>query len=227
MRIKHMCMSAAALVLAVQSGGASAALTFYNTLGAFQAANPTAAVIEDFEGFAPKDAALATVVTPTITANPIAGGAGNVFVSSPGYTNYDPVGVPTPSSILTTSGDEAFEILLASPAQALGMDVYLNDFGPGTLSFFNGTTLLGSFTYAATPGDKSDNWVFLGALSDGLAITRFEWISTQGGILNTGIDTIRAVGAVPEPAAWAMLLAGFGLAGAAMRRRSRMAVTYA
>ena len=31
-------------------------------------------------------------------------------------------------------------------------------------------------------------------------------------------------GAVPEPAAWALLIAGFGLTGAAMRRR-RMAVT--
>lgn len=29
------------------------------------------------------------------------------------------------------------------------------------------------------------------------------------------------VGAVPEPASWAMMIAGFGLAGAAMRRRAR------
>ncbi len=31
--------------------------------------------------------------------------------------------------------------------------------------------------------------------------------------------TISATGAVPEPASWAMLIAGFGLTGAAMRRR--------
>lgn len=35
------------------------------------------------------------------------------------------------------------------------------------------------------------------------------------------------VGAVPEPAAWAMMLAGFGLVGSAMRRRSKVAVTFA
>lgn len=29
------------------------------------------------------------------------------------------------------------------------------------------------------------------------------------------------IGAVPEPASWAMMIAGFGLAGAAMRRRAR------
>jgi hypothetical protein len=34
-------------------------------------------------------------------------------------------------------------------------------------------------------------------------------------ITGSGFDT----GAVPEPASWAMLIAGFGLTGAAMRRR--------
>ena len=34
-------------------------------------------------------------------------------------------------------------------------------------------------------------------------------------------------GAVPEPAAWAMMLAGFGLVGSAMRRREKVAVTFA
>lgn len=36
-----------------------------------------------------------------------------------------------------------------------------------------------------------------------------------------------AVGGVPEPATWAMLLGGFGLAGAVTRRRVRTRVTYA
>jgi hypothetical protein len=31
-------------------------------------------------------------------------------------------------------------------------------------------------------------------------------------------------GAVPEPASWAMLIAGFGLVGAVMRRQARTAV---
>ncbi len=33
--------------------------------------------------------------------------------------------------------------------------------------------------------------------------------------------------AVPEPAAWAMMLAGFGLVGSAMRRRQKTAITFA
>ncbi len=34
-------------------------------------------------------------------------------------------------------------------------------------------------------------------------------------------------GLVPEPGTWAMMIAGFGLVGAAMRRRQKVAVTYA
>jgi hypothetical protein len=35
------------------------------------------------------------------------------------------------------------------------------------------------------------------------------------------------VGAVPEPASWALMLGGFGLTGMAMRRRAKVRVTYA
>ena len=53
------------------------------------------------------------------------------------------------------------------------------------------------------------------------------WSSNvQSGISNAGLYLTG--GAVPEPATWAMMIAGFGLTGAAMRRRkSRVAVTYA
>jgi hypothetical protein len=34
------------------------------------------------------------------------------------------------------------------------------------------------------------------------------------------IEEPASVGAVPEPASWAMMLAGFGIVGGAMRRRS-------
>jgi hypothetical protein len=49
----------------------------------------------------------------------------------------------------------------------------------------------------------------------------------------TGIQEVRqirvgpAVAPIPEPATWAMMLGGFGLIGAASRRRSRAGVTYA
>ena len=40
------------------------------------------------------------------------------------------------------------------------------------------------------------------------------------------LDNI-ALDGVPEPAAWALMIAGFGLVGAASRRRARASVTYA
>lgn len=46
----------------------------------------------------------------------------------------------------------------------------------------------------------------------------------------TGLAEVRfnsATGAVPEPATWAMMIAGFGIAGAAMRRRNAAAVRFA
>ena len=39
----------------------------------------------------------------------------------------------------------------------------------------------------------------------------------------TGLTLETGVAGVPEPATWAMMIAGFGLAGAAMRRRTRIA----
>lgn len=47
--------------------------------------------------------------------------------------------------------------------------------------------------------------------------------------LNASSNAVLLAGgpAVPEPATWAMMLGGFGLIGAAMRRRQRTAITFA
>ncbi|MET0307973.1 MAG: PEPxxWA-CTERM sorting domain-containing protein [Sphingomonas sp.] len=42
-----------------------------------------------------------------------------------------------------------------------------------------------------------------------------------------GFGAVTPPGGVPEPSAWAMMIGGFGLAGAALRRRRRIAVRYA
>jgi hypothetical protein len=51
---------------------------------------------------------------------------------------------------------------------------------------------------------------------------------TKSVIITNNEGTLPPVnGAVPEPASWAMMLAGFGLAGAAMRRARKTSVTFA
>ena len=42
---------------------------------------------------------------------------------------------------------------------------------------------------------------------------------SQASVIYAGIEDVVLPPAVPEPASWAMMIAGFGLAGAAMRRR--------
>jgi hypothetical protein len=54
------------------------------------------------------------------------------------------------------------------------------------------------------------------------ALTVFTYLQLQPTDL-----TISLAGGVPEPATWAMMIGGFGLIGAALRRRRRLAVGYA
>ena len=104
-----------------------------------------------------------------------------------------------------------------------------------TLSFDTGQTLTGSYTPATN--------TFLGGssiVSGGQIFSLIEFsyrrflgdavqanVATFGGDGNDYTGNFRiqsAAGAVPEPATWAMMLSGFGLVGASMRRRARTAV---
>jgi hypothetical protein len=60
----------------------------------------------------------------------------------------------------------------------------------------------GGFTFV---GDGSPATIRLTALNDG-----------NGGVF---FDSVSVKGGVPEPAAWSLMIAGFGFAGAALRRR--------
>lgn len=89
----------------------------------------------------------------------------------------------------------------------------------------NGNTL----TYAAWHGGEPNN---VGD-EDGLLLHQFGGITWNDANVNSGYRYIieyapRMIGgAVPEPATWAMMIAGFGLVGAGMRRRAKILVTYA
>lgn len=61
-------------------------------------------------------------------------------------------------------------------------------------------------------------------LGNAVADVRLQLIAPEGGLLtsNSGFDYTPA--GVPEPASWTMMIAGFGLLGAAMRRRRQTSV---
>ena len=222
-------------LVALVSAGLAApaqAADFYFDLTSFQTAVPTASLIEDFESVsgAQLDTPLPSLTRASGTYVGMAGGPfPNVFVSSPGYLNYGAGNNPTTSKILTANGDESFDVTLSGLTRALGLNLYLNDFGDATVAFYSQSgALLGSVLYPS----GADNFQFLAFRANpGDLIGRFTFTSTNGGTLNTGIDNLLcgAVcgGAVPEPASWAMMLLGFGVMGGAMRRRARVRVTFA
>ena len=89
--------------------------------------------------------------------------------------------------------------------------------------------LLGSLNLAAQyggnncVGDPSGgfcNWTAVGVAFGGLAKSiDFGGTANQTGFDNITFGSDTPGSAVPEPATWAMMIAGFGMAGAALRRR--------
>ena len=95
---------------------------------------------------------------------------------------------------------------------------------PVSVSF--GDTLLGQFTPTSNDFTQFTDFNFLATGTTG-SIT-FAGLNDDSTLdLNTGIDAVSVSAAVPEPATWAMMIVGFGLAGYAMRRRTRATVAFA
>lgn len=63
----------------------------------------------------------------------------------------------------------------------------------------------------------------LSVSANGIAYAVMGGVGVNGSSVYVDNFTWRAGGGVPEPAAWAMTLAGFGLVGSAMRRRATLA----
>ncbi len=104
----------------------------------------------------------------------------------------------------TNVGDLAALTLFSGAAQVGQVTVVLNrnDLMDQSISYF---------------GNVFDSWTFAYTDAAGNPFT-------GGGGANVGlieiIDNIEFGAAIPEPATWAMMIAGFGLVGGAMRRRS-------
>ncbi len=188
---------------------------------------------EDFESVPVKDASLPSLSTLVGTFVPA--GGGNVFVSSPGYTNFGPGLNPTSSSILTASGHENFDWTLSFAAATVSLEIYLNDLGPALMSFYDASdTLLATFSYASD-SDSTNNLVSLSYNAGADVITRATFVSTLGGVLNTGLDNItiaqRGSTEVPAPSVLSLALLALVLlpsspaARRAAQRRARAAVT--
>jgi hypothetical protein len=107
-----------------------------------------------------------------------------------------------------------------------GFSLYLGSIdGFNHIAFFDGATPLGEFDGNALAPPANGN--------QGSPITNRRITFDFGGatatrvrIFSTGVstewDTIAVPTGVPEPATWAMMITGFGLLGAALRRRRQL-----
>jgi hypothetical protein len=148
---------------------------------------------------------------------------------------------PSPNTIFFFTGSET-PILNVTNGFDTGFSFFYTSSTAATVSVFsglNGTgTLLGTIDLNAQynqncGGDPSGD--FCNFTNAGVAFAGTAYSIDFGGTAGqTGYDDITfgsavAGGAVPEPATWAMMLAGFGMIGFAARRRPHVktAVTYA
>jgi hypothetical protein len=132
------------------------------------------------------------------------------------FQGYVPGSITSSAALVTASTELTSPDLPMSPG-------YMDDGGVVNLRFtYNG------------PSQDLSNQTFTGFS----ALSRYGAISLDGfsglsiktaGAVDTSVFTQGSVGvpAVPEPATWAMMISGFGLLGAAARRRrARAIVTY-
>ena len=99
--------------------------------------------------------------------------------------------------------------------------------GASLLDASNDGALAGlSTTFDYLPGAASSSWTMYTLTAyvpaSGSVRVRFTGDSSSNARGAPGLDNVSltAKAAVPEPAAWALMIAGFGLAGAALRRRA-------
>jgi len=106
-------------------------------------------------------------------------------------------------------------------------------YGPLTFSWYSVSRSDSLFTFSGSDGDGQGFSLRASALPGG----GFGYVGGRDGFALTG-EPVNASGrlsgsftgdpmGVPEPAAWAMMMGGFGLLGGALRRARRVRVTYA
>lgn len=210
------------LATVLTATNASAAITTYGTRAAFLAAAGTTTT-ETFNSC--QDGATIFTVLSSSTPGPcgsiVAGisftpdAGDDLYIAGPGQSaNIDTaLGVDFPTGGNNTVG-------FTVPVSAFGADLFQN-FGGGfqsgadatfTFDVFGSAGLLGSFSFPVASGTGG----FFGLTSTD-NITSIQISQADGFAV---IDNATFSAAVPEPASWALMLAGFGLVGNAMRRRS-------
>ena len=137
-----------------------------------------------------------------------------------------------------------FNNLLTMPASAVRTDMLLYFFGSafpsqntgvdGTFQLFDGTTLVNTFSYSSSTSGQLAAFAAIfppnnTAMTFDSLVSDFtiNTLATPATLDGSAFQYSLVSNAVPEPATWAMLISGFGAAGAMMRLRQKVKVRFA
>ena len=157
----------------------------------------------------------ATAATSLIDFNDLTapGFSGNFSVLSTGVSGI--AAAPNATPFLVVPSDGASSSGTATYSSANRITAFSFDWGTpdnyNTLTFRSGVTIVASFTGSGLPAGNY-GYTFTNAQN----VNAVDFSSTQRAF---EIDNV-GVTAVPEPTTWALLIVGFGMVGAAARRRA-------
>ena len=195
-----------------------------SAVSAIALAAPASAAVILFDGFE----------SPTSTGITYGGtdAAGAVFVGDTGLqSNNSPfnyVNTPegTQSAHLQNLGSFSYQLnsLVAGTSYALSyFSAQRPNYGISSYTVsFNGVQI-GTFSPTSTSWTSQNLSFIANGRSGSLVFSG----NDVGGDHNVGFDAVSVTGAVPEPATWAMMIAGFGMIGVGVRSRRKMSARVA
>ena len=197
------------LALGCWTGSAQAATTFTTTFDTTGALAAGTQIYQDFSGY---------TAGASIGANAFAYGA------SSGPAVRPPVGRPNNFGAVQANGSYTTSFFTPSNVFSFvlgSLDSYntlVLTSADGTITTLNGSSIIGGLSATGNPSGTVTYRVTAGSLFSSATFL------SNG---NNSFEFDNLAAAVPEPAAWGMMILGFGLVGGVMRRRSAAKVNFA
>ena len=140
------------------------------------------------------------------------GAGGELYIAGPGHSTN-----PTTALGVNNPNGGPLVITFAGGTDALGVDLFRN-FGGGSQGSGPALFRFKLFYTNGISGSINTSDPFKGFRFEGVSLERVE-ISLDNGYAVIDNVAFQTTGSVPEPATWAMMIAGFGATGSMIRRR--------